>query len=231
MNRSRLAFAMFGARYEFNPTFGPVILYVMHQRLVDTVIDPHDILSTHWNSSATGPLFDAGPVPPQLTDVLPADYLNAVRKFGGREGFLGNQYLRLHRLDELAALNAAYDVPNLIPEVIIFGSDGGGEAFAFTFHEQTVIQIPFIPLSPENVLVKSSSFTGFIQFLHGTGESLEKDRSRIGMQLHAIQPIALGGDPVAPNNRALLPPRKHAELAQYWNQVYNHARLRSQKDA
>jgi len=195
------------------------------------VTDLHGILATKWNSTATDPLFDISPVLPQFTDVLPSDYVAAIRQFGGREGFLGNQYLRLHRLDELPMLNAAYDVPNLSPEIIIFGSDGGGEAFAFTLHQHAVAQIPFIPLSLENAIVKSTSFTDFIQQLNGTGSSLQNDKSMLGMQLHAIQPIALGGDPVAEENRALVPPQKHAELAQYWNQVYNHARSQSQNDA
>ena len=191
----------------------------------------HDILATNWNSFATEPLFEISPVPPRFTDVLPVDYLTAIREFGGREGFLGDQYLRLHRLDELIVLNAAYNIPNLAPEIIIFGSDGGCEAFAFTLHDKVVVQIPFIPLSIENAIAKSHSFTGFIQQLNDTGTALENDQSLLGMQLHTIQPIALGGDPVAPENRALVLPRQHAEFVKYWNQVYHNARSQSQKDA
>lgn len=81
--------------------------------MLQAVTKLHDILAAKWNLIATEPLFDTGPVPPQFKDVLSADYLAVIREFGGREGFLGSQYLRLHRLDELPNLNAAYNVPTL----------------------------------------------------------------------------------------------------------------------
>lgn len=183
-----------------------------------------DILRTKWQSTATDALFDTGPVPQPFLDVLPRDYLAAVREFGGREGHLGTHYLRLHQIEELAAFNTAYDVAAAIPEVIIFGSDGALEAFAFTLNELAVVRIPFIPLRPENAQVIARSFTDFITLMHDTGPSLDADPATLGMQIHCKHPIALGGSPTDVENRVLVPPRKHAEIAQYWNRVYNQAR-------
>ena len=183
----------------------------------------HDILRTDWNSSATDSLFATGPPPQPVLDVLPDDYLDTIGEFGGREGFLGTEYLRLHRREELAALNIAYDVPSAVPEVLIFGSDGALEAFAFMRQDLAVVKIPFIPLLLENARLVAPSFTDFIAHLHSTGPSLSADPARRGMQLHCKHPIALGGDPIAEDNRVLVPPQKHAEIARYWNKVYNQA--------
>ena len=191
----------------------------------------HDILRSDWNSTATDALFDTSPVPQPFLDLLPNDYINAVRKFGGCEGYIGTEYLRLHRLEELAALNTAYDVPSAAPEVVIFGSDGALEAFAFTLHELAVVKIPFIPLLFENAQVVARSFTDFISIMHRTGPSLDADPATLGMQIHSKHPIALGGSPTDAENRVLVPPQKHAEIAQYWNNVYNLARSQSGNDA
>ena len=137
--------------------------------------DLHDILRTDWNCSATDALFETGPIPGPFLQVLPDDYVHAVREFGSCEGYLGTEYLRLHRLEELAALNTAYDVPSAVPEVIVFGSDGALEAFAFTLHEMAVVKIPFIPLLLENAQVAAPSFTEFITLLRSTGPSLNAD--------------------------------------------------------
>lgn len=191
----------------------------------------HEILSGNWKSSRTEALFPEEPIPQMLIDILPADYLDAVREFGGREGFLGTEYLRLHRLDELLSLNTAYGVPTAVPEIVIFGSDGALEAFAFMLEESVVVKVPFIPLLLENAFIVGRSFSDFISSLHSTGPALEIDPNTLGMQIHCKHPIALGGSPTDLDNRVNVPPQKHAELARYWNKVYNHARSQSENDA
>jgi hypothetical protein len=196
-----------------------------------TLAELHNILRNDWNSIATNALFDVGPLPQPFLEVLPLDYLNAAREFGGREGYLGTEYLRLHRLEELAALNNAYDVPSAVPEVVIFGSDGALEAYAFTLLEFAIVKIPFIPLLFENAQFVAGSFSDFIAIMHDTGPSLNADPASLGMQIHSKHPIALGGSPTDAENRVLVPPQKHAEIARYWNTVYNHARFKNARKA
>jgi len=104
------------------------------------------ILKSKWSAKSTGPFFKSTEPPPKFVEPLPKDYLDVIRDFGGKEGFLGQTYLRLYRLEELIQLNIAYQVPTLLPEVFIFGSNGYGEAFAFLLFEQSLVQVPFLPL-------------------------------------------------------------------------------------
>src|SRR5437879_184758 len=106
-----------------------------------------DVLNSRWRATAVAPFCDVAELPHRLFDGWPLFRVGEVAhkvvgrfakglrggcaEFGGREAFLGEIYLRLYRLQELVALNVAYDVSTLLPGVIIFGSNGGGEAFGF----------------------------------------------------------------------------------------------------
>lgn len=184
------------------------------------------ILRTSWRSRPTPPSFDLGTVPPDLVSELPSDYVALVQGFGGREGFLGTGYLRLYRLEQLTALNLAYEVPERLPHVIVFGSNGGGEAYGFT-STGAVVRVPFLPLNHENVLLVAPSFGGLLSDLARTGASPDSNPNSVGMEVHDKHPICLGGNPTDPSNKVLVPAAKHAELCRFWNKAYQDARRRS----
>jgi len=77
---------------------------------------------------------------------LPADYKNFLLLTNGLEGGLSDEYLVLWGTTELIELNLAYKVQDFIQNIIIFGSDGAEEAFAFDISNQKsfVVKLPFI---------------------------------------------------------------------------------------
>jgi hypothetical protein len=180
------------------------------------------ILATRWHSVKSGPFFEVADPPAEFVQALPKEYLTAVGEFGGREGFLGQTFLRLYRLEELFALNIAYQVPTLLPEVIVFASNGGGEAFAFAsfLKQPSVVQVPFVPLCSEYAEHQASSFAEFVRSLCVSGESPECNDEVLGMEIHEVQPICFGGDPTDEANKAFVPPSEHAELCRFWNKKY-----------
>jgi len=179
-----------------------------------------EILSTKWKSTETGPFFDVAPAPAPFLEAFPADYLAAVKEFGGREGFLGDSYLRLYRLDELVALNVAYEVPEQLPEIILFGSNGTGNAFAFPLWKTGVVQVPLVPISKGVGKQCSNSFTEFVAQLAETGEPPETGPQIAGMEVHDIPKV--NGDKPSSDHETSgpVPPAKHAEICRYWNKVY-----------
>jgi hypothetical protein len=107
-----------------------------------------------------------------LSFVLPADYVCFLQQMNGGEGFLGdNAYLALWRVEELAERNAGYNVPYWAPDLFLFGSDGGGEAFAFDTRSSppTIIAIPFITLDDCDAIAISTSFRRFLEVLFKSG--------------------------------------------------------------
>jgi hypothetical protein len=99
---------------------------------------------------------------------LPTDYLRFLRQANGGEGFVGKEvYLVLWRVEELAEMNAAYHVAEFAPGLLIFGSDGGDEAFAFDlrYEPPPVVSIPFVGMELDAVKPIARSFEAFLEKL------------------------------------------------------------------
>ena len=99
---------------------------------------------------------------------LPDDYKQFLCKMNGGEGFIGNgSYLMLWSASELAIFNIEYESAIYCPNVLLIGSNGGGEAFGIDREnaELHYVQVPFIGMSRSLIEVLSSSFDGFLQSL------------------------------------------------------------------
>jgi hypothetical protein len=98
---------------------------------------------------------------------LPQDYTAFLKQANGGEGMVGpNAYLILFAVDELTSLNNAYQVEDYVPGLLIFGSDGGGEAYAFNTRDtMRVVRFPFVGMDPSTVETLADDFTAFIEHL------------------------------------------------------------------
>jgi len=91
---------------------------------------------------------------------LPADYLQFLREHNGGEGFIANNYLIVWKIEELNAFNQEYEVGQYAPGLVLFGSSGGGEGYAFDTRDEAmpVVQIPFIGMDLRYAKPVASSF-------------------------------------------------------------------------
>jgi hypothetical protein len=81
---------------------------------------------------------------------LPKEYAQFLQRANGGEGFVGqNAYVIFWRLEELPEMNRAYQVDEYAPGLFLFGSDGGGEAFAFDSRSAGVDIVSFTKYSKE----------------------------------------------------------------------------------
>jgi len=62
------------------------------------------------------------------------------------------------------AFNREYQVETYAPSLFFFGSNGGGEGFAFDLrtHQLTIVEVPFIGMSVADANVLASSFHQFL---------------------------------------------------------------------
>ncbi len=155
----------------------------------------------------------------------PPDYLDAMAYSDGGEGFIGHSYFRLYSVEQLLSLNQAYQVSSFAPGLVVFGSDGGGEAFGFDIRQKPleIVQIPFIPMDFQYAEALGRSFLEFLHALEGVadGDGPPKiNREAIGKEVHDIQPIVFGGSPTDRKNKALVTLEEHAELCVFWNRIY-----------
>ena len=98
---------------------------------------------------------------------LPEDYAQFLQQADGGEGFVGNSYVILWHVGELLELNRAYQVVEYAPGLFLFGSDGGGEAFAFDTRTaaNAIVSLPFVGMELKVVRPIASDFTAFLEEL------------------------------------------------------------------
>ena len=105
----------------------------------------------------------------QLNLKLPEEYVEFLKLSNGGEGFIGkNSYVILWGVDELASLNQSYEVQQYAPGFLVFGSNGGGEAYGFDTRTTTlpVVQIPFVGMDWSLAQPLGGSFKDFLETLH-----------------------------------------------------------------
>ncbi len=97
----------------------------------------------------------------------PPDYLEFMRRSNGGEGFVRTRYLVLWPLEELRQHNEGYEVPRYAPGLFVFGTNGGGEAFAFDLRrpKSVIVSVPLIGMSLDEVSYCGDSFGEFLQEL------------------------------------------------------------------
>lgn len=98
---------------------------------------------------------------------LPAQYKNFMSEHDGGEGFVGDQYLILWRASELPEFNREYEVEKYAPGLLVFGSNGGGEAFAFDTRDSSmrIVMVPFVGMSLKDAAPVADSFENFLSNL------------------------------------------------------------------
>jgi SMI1 / KNR4 family (SUKH-1) len=110
---------------------------------------------------------------------LPDAYEGFLRTTNGGEGFIGDHYVIFWSAEELERLNRGHDVQKNVPGLLVFGTDGGGEAFAFDTRRLpwAVVLVPFVVMESSAIVPLAPSFEAFLRFLH-ENESLFSPKPR-----------------------------------------------------
>jgi hypothetical protein len=181
-------------------------------------------VSSEWRVASPGFLVGA-----RLDERLPRQYVDFVRAVGPGEGFVGRQFIRLYPLDQVAAANRAYAVQKYLPEHLLFGSDGCGNALLFDCSGSTrpVLVQPFVPLDVDFAIARHESWSAFLSAMLKVAprfRRLKANPRTLGLEVHERQPIVLGGDPNDPANKVLLRPPEHAKASVTFNKLVKKVR-------
>jgi cell wall assembly regulator SMI1 len=105
---------------------------------------------------------------------LPEDYRSFLLNRGGGEGFIGEQYLILWSADQIISYNGDYETETYAPGLLLIGSSGGGEGFAFDLRKQCndIVAVPFVGMSLNDANSIAQSFTEFLGKLSQTDVEL-----------------------------------------------------------
>lgn len=146
---------------------------------------------------------------------LSDDYKQFLGRANGGEGFVGETYVILWPVERLRELNSAYQVEEYAPGLLLFGSDGGGEAFAFDMRSpaKPIVYVPFVGMEQDLARPIAPNFTEFLQDLRRRGRaemSMRSDERQVrpreaaGKEIFEIKPVKLGGSPTDPSNKIVL---------------------------
>lgn len=79
---------------------------------------------------------------------LPSDYRAFLLRSDGAEGFVEGRYIALWGCEMLSRINNDIDLSELIPNCMLFGSDGGETYYAYDLHDsdQWIVSFEFAML-------------------------------------------------------------------------------------
>ena len=94
---------------------------------------------------------------------LPQGFLEFYKESNGADINGDEAYVMLWPLTELIQKNKGYNVDVYAPEFFIFGSDGGGTAYAIERATGHIFDLPFIGMSREDAIFRCSNFNEFLE--------------------------------------------------------------------
>jgi len=154
---------------------------------------------------------------------LPPEYVELLGFMDGGEGYLGSQYVRFLEFQDAVWINTESPLQNFRDGLFIFGTDGGGEAFAFDQRSQNaIVKVPFIPLIRQYAHPVGVTLRSWVEMLGPA--SKPKNPALIGKEIHEITPILFGGSPTDPANKTLIALRLYIEVVVWFNNLYRQMR-------
>lgn len=127
-----------------------------------------------------------------------------------REGWVGEDYLILFEGDEREAKSANYLLSELLPGYKLVGLRGWDD-FIVGDNAGHLFTVPTVPVS--------TTCLAPFQLPSEDQAWKEDERCRGKIKWH-VKPLLFGGDPTSHQNQAWINHDQHAQLVQYWNNMY-----------
>lgn len=173
---------------------------------------------------------------------LPQDYLSFLRWADGAEGYVaGRGYVRLWSAQDVIRFNRAYQSPEFIPSVLLFGTDASvmGYGFDWSVGDVRIVDVELAALDREYVRQVAESFSDLIRLLGseplpaGTSEPADHGPPEWlrGKVIHEKHPVVLGGSPDQPDTRVLVPADQHPALCILFARTLREVRRKSRSDS
>lgn len=98
---------------------------------------------------------------------LPEGYKQFLKEVNGGEGFFGGKnYAIIWPGEDLKRYNHEYQTAKYLEGMLLFGSDGGGEAFAFDGkNNMLIVRVPFVGMERDLAIPFAKTFEEFITLL------------------------------------------------------------------
>jgi hypothetical protein len=87
----------------------------------------------------------------------------------GGEGWIGESFVQIDSVADMISRNRQLEVDELAPGLVLFGGDGGGEAFAFDTRSTppSIVMVPLVGLGLAAAIPQGSDLGEFVGRLKG----------------------------------------------------------------
>lgn len=155
----------------------------------------------------------------------PDDWLALLRGMDGGEGYVGEDFVRLYSVEQVLKVKETL-APVEVPGVILIGSTGGGVAYGYDYRgggAPALVTADFIPLSDATVTRIAPTLTHHLAALHASADDLlagsQLPAELHGKEIHEVQPVAFGGDPLDKANKTWLLLDEYLQQVLFWNRL------------
>lgn len=125
------------------------------------------LLGEDFNGNAPATAEEIAAAERNLGRSLPNDFREFLRVSNGGEGSIGENYVMLWNTEELGEYNGSYQVNEYAPGLLLFGSDGGGEGYAFDTRTSPppIVTVPFVGMALKYANPVAETFVAFLKKL------------------------------------------------------------------
>lgn len=150
---------------------------------------------------------------------LPLDFVALLKNHGGAEGWIAGTYVALWPASKIVEYNRALDSSIYAPGLLLFGTDGGDEAFALDMSNgYWVVVVPLVGMSRDVVVPLAPTVTDWLSAIaDDVRRSPPRRQVRPRMNLFHKQPLILGGSPDDRANIVWVELEQAIDLARWWN--------------
>ena len=105
----------------------------------------------------------------ELGKVFSKDYVDFLFWSNGGEGEIGENYISFWRCEDIVQLNKDYSIQKYLAEnFVAFGTDGGGECYAFDYsipQKPKIVKCSLCALDINELIFIADTFTEFVEVL------------------------------------------------------------------
>lgn len=101
----------------------------------------------------------------RLNAAFPLDYITLLKRSNGGEGYVGENYISLWKVEDLPALNEEYQIQKYLSEKFLgIGTDGGGICYGFCLDKNySIFKCPLGDLDIKEVVIVAKSTKDFFK--------------------------------------------------------------------
>lgn len=121
-------------------------------------------IAEQWNFISAVELWQISAVENELGIIFPEDYKTFLEWSNGGEGYIGENYVSLWKVENLMTLNKEYQIQKYLSNSFLaIGTDGGGICYGLNTNNYTYFKCPLGDLDINEISTIAKSLKGFFE--------------------------------------------------------------------